>query len=428
MRTHTSITDLSDDALIARTKSLIQNERSATAVLVQHLAEMDARRLHVAEGYSSLFRYCMEELHLSEFATYTRIAAARAGRKFPIVFELLENGDLHLSAVDVLTPHLTEENHRELLARARHRSKREVEKIVAEIAPKPPVVATVRRLPVRIETTSSVPDSNENAYSGGIAKAIPSTLLEPPPTPPVPDPARRSSPKRGSPSRVEPLSPEHYKIQFTADPATVELLKRAQDILRHQIPNGDPAAIFAMALRDLVLKLEKRKAAEVARPRTMEPESADAPSTLNTRHIPAAVRRIAWRRDQGRCAFHSRDGRRCSETGHLEFHHVKPFAHGGRATAANIEIRCRAHNGYEAVREFGERSASMVREKEATYWSRDQLAGQGRYTIFRDSCRPRASRRTKNTPGRIRVPDVLRTSHVRWCRPAARCPSSMMAT
>jgi hypothetical protein len=37
----------------------------------------------------------------------------------------------------------------------------------------------------------------------------------------------------------------------------------------------------------------------------------------------------------------------------LEFHHVEPYAVGGQATPENIELRCRAHNWYEAQLFFG---------------------------------------------------------------------------
>lgn len=49
---------LSDTELLDRVKVLAAREREATAELVAHLAELDARRLDVAEGYASLFRYC----------------------------------------------------------------------------------------------------------------------------------------------------------------------------------------------------------------------------------------------------------------------------------------------------------------------------------------------------------------------------------
>jgi hypothetical protein len=78
-----------------------------------------------------------------------------------------------------------------------------------------------------------------------------------------------------------------------------------------------------------------------------------------------AVRRVVWARDDGRCAFVGGEGR-CRETGFLEFHHVTPYARGGTATADQIQLRCRAHNQYEAVEAFGAR-ALIVREHAVSY-------------------------------------------------------------
>src|SRR5262245_40476433 len=64
---------LSDAELIEQVKRLAANERQATVQLVAHLAEMDARRLYLGEGCSSLFTYCTQVLHLSDHAAYGRI-------------------------------------------------------------------------------------------------------------------------------------------------------------------------------------------------------------------------------------------------------------------------------------------------------------------------------------------------------------------
>jgi hypothetical protein len=66
------------------------------------------------------------------------------------------------------------------------------------------------------------------------------------------------------------------------------------------------------------------------------------------RHIPAAVKRAVWVRDLGRCAFVGADGHRCGGRAFVEFHHVRPYALGGRPTVDNIELRCRRHDGFEA--------------------------------------------------------------------------------
>ena len=115
---------LPDPDLLLEVRRLAVQERKAKAQLIAVLGELDARRLYLAEGCSSLFTYCTQVLHLSEHAAYGRIEAARAARKWPVVLELLADGSLHLTAVALLSRHLTTENHQSLLAAARHKSKR----------------------------------------------------------------------------------------------------------------------------------------------------------------------------------------------------------------------------------------------------------------------------------------------------------------
>ena len=147
-------------------------------------------------------------------------------------------------------------------------------------------------------------------------------------------------------------------MQFTMSRETHDTFRRAQALLRHAVPSGDAAEIFDRAITLLVENLERKRFAETSRPRT-----ATSPAD-GSRHIPAAVRREVWRRDEGRCAFVGASGR-CTETAFLEFHHVEPYAVGGPPTVANVELRCAAHNAYEARLFFGE---SVVRE-DTSMWS-----------------------------------------------------------
>ena len=62
-----------------------------------------------------MFTYCTQVLHLAEHAALNRIEAARAARRFPIILELLADGRIHLSAVRLVAPPLTERNHESLL-------------------------------------------------------------------------------------------------------------------------------------------------------------------------------------------------------------------------------------------------------------------------------------------------------------------------
>src|ERR1700737_4681099 len=110
-----SLASLSDRQLLAHVGTLAAKERRATAALIASLAELDARRLHLGEGYASLFVYCTQALHLSEHAAYNRITAARAARQWPVIVQMIADGSVTLTAVRLLAGSLTDLNHRTLL-------------------------------------------------------------------------------------------------------------------------------------------------------------------------------------------------------------------------------------------------------------------------------------------------------------------------
>jgi hypothetical protein len=315
---------LSDLELVTEVSRLAASEQHATATLVSALAELDARRLYLGEGCSSMFTYCTQVLHLAEHAAYNRIEAARASRRFPVILRLLEDGRVHLSAVRVLAPHLTDDNHVEVLCQASHKTKREIEEIIARLHPRTDAAPSVRKVP-------------------SMRPCAPTTSAVSRPSEAPAQPIEVSTPPR---AKVEVLAPGRYKMQFTVTRDTYDKFRRAQDLLRHRVPTGDPAAIFDLALTLLLGDLEKKKLAITDRPR------ASRAFAKHSRYVPAKVRRAVWVRDRGRCKFEGAAGR-CGETGRLEFHHVVPYASGGLTTVENLELRCAAHNRYEAERCFG---------------------------------------------------------------------------
>ena len=94
-----------------------------------------------------MFSYCTRVLHLAEGAAYNRIEAARAARSYPVILEMFEESAITLTAVRLLAPHLTPENHAAVLASARHKSKREIEELAASLKPMPDAPMVVRKLP-----------------------------------------------------------------------------------------------------------------------------------------------------------------------------------------------------------------------------------------------------------------------------------------
>jgi hypothetical protein len=355
---------LPDKELLARIDALAATERGTTADLVAHLAALELRpSLYAAHGYGSLFDYCTRALRLSEDAACNRIAAARAGRSFPAILDCLASGALTLATVRMLKAHLTPENHEVVLARAMNRSREPVEVLIAELAPKPDVVATVRKLPV--------PGSVVDGPSG----APEATLFVPPPTAASPESAVVAAPPPASATRadsasthrpiVKPLAPERYRVQFTIGRDSHDKLRRVQALLRREVPNGDAGVIFERALDLLLERVEKEKLGATARPARRAFEKRIRPgadtSPGRSRRIPNEVKRAVWYRDGGQCAFVSASGLRCKERSFLELHHIQPYALDGPATVGNIALRCRRHNHYESELIFGPRSTSVAR-------------------------------------------------------------------
>ncbi len=275
--TLSTVAQLSNSDLLSQVKLLAGREREVTAILIAHLAELDVRRLYLAEGCASLFTYCTQILHLSEHAAYDRIQAARASRKFPVILEMLIDCSVNLSTVCLLAPHLPPGNHREVLDAARHKTKRQVEELVARLRPQPPVPDVIRRLPTRASAAHRTPGSSNAPLSGPLPDGDAQTpLVAVPPAAEIAQaPAHRAV--------VIPLAPERYKVQFTASAALHEKIRQAQALLRHQIPDGDLSKVFDRALTALLRDLAKKKLAATERPR----ESRG--NCRGSRHIPAQV-------------------------------------------------------------------------------------------------------------------------------------------
>jgi len=380
-------TQLSDLDLIATVARLVARESEATADLIAALAEFDARQLYLGDGCASLFVYCTKRLRLSESAAYHRITAARAVRRFPLILDRLREGALTLTAVGLLAPHLTDANHRSVLDEARHQGKRAIEEIVAHLHPRPDVAASVRKLPTQ---RASAPEhaavaEHPPALPAGAARAgeglFASPSLLPGADAGIPEGRALPSPRR--PAVVCAIAPARYQIQVTVSAGTHAKLRRAQDLLRHVIPDGDPAAVLDRALTVLLARLERTTYAATitARAPARLPSTAlradtsratpacpegHAPrsspdqargrqsgcvSHARPRTIPAGVRRSVWARDEGQCTYGGASGR-CTERGFLEFHHRVPFAAGGTSTVENVALLCHAHNALLARQDF----------------------------------------------------------------------------
>ena len=313
-------------------------EGEVTAFRLARLAEYDERKLFLEDAFPSMLAWCVRELRLSVEEAKKRIRVARVGRRCPVVFEALANGRVNMSGLVCLATHLTPENAEELAAAAAHKTRAEIEQMLAERFPKQEIAARVD--PITLP-------SQQLGESEGSPGTLPDAV--------IPDQGDPRAVAARAPNRVSQLSPEAYSVQFTRRREADERFRYAQDLLGSRVKPGDIAEVYDRAIKVLVEKLERARFGACARPR----KNGQPPRT-GSRHIPNEVKRAVWKRDGGQCTYKSESGLRCEARRDLQFDHEKEFARGGEATVDNLRLRCPGHNQHAAEQTFG---AGFMKQK-----------------------------------------------------------------
>jgi hypothetical protein len=251
-----------------------------------------------------------------------------------VLLAMLRDGRLHLSGIAMLAPLLTRENRDALLARATHRSKRQIQELVAELSPRPDAPSLMRKLPQKRQTPAPGAPLGQDPGRLAALELVPDRVGAPAT---ASTPAPPSAPSR--PAIVVPLSPTRYQVQFTASAELRDKLERLSALMRSEVPDGDLAMIIERAVSE---SLERREAKRYAHTRAPRKGLAETDTSPVSRHIPAAVRRAVRERDGDRCHYVDEQGRRCSAKDRLEFHHLHPFGMGGDHSPGNIRLLCRA--------------------------------------------------------------------------------------
>ena len=182
---------------------------------------------------------------------------------------------------------------------------------------------------------------------------------------------------------IEATSGTTFSVRMSVGPEFVAEFEEVKAALSHKFPNGNFEAVMRECFRITLDQVKRRRtgaacsrssgrtsSSVTSKPVQSASTSASgggaAPTndgstsdrkpaftTKPSRYIPAPVRQAVWNRDEGRCAFVSKDGRRCNSKYQVEVHHIDPYALGGPATEENLSLRCRQHNRHEAEVAFG---------------------------------------------------------------------------
>ena len=343
----TVLSCISEEKLRRRLHALAWGEKQTLVGFLRHLDEFDQRRAYAPLGYPSLFQYCVREMAFSEDEAYLRIQAARLSRKYPEVLVMLGRGEMHLSGLAKLAPHLTPMNARKLLEDARGRSKREIERIIAGLGTVSPRKDDIRFLP----PAPSGPKLQEEGPQAPLAlgsdgdfgaQGVASS----------PAPSAGDGPSGVAYSVQLPMEPAERlaRISFTASERLIRKIQRVRILLSHKHPAGRLEQLCEDAFDALLARRDPERRVAVSPSR-----AADIPSAKKrSRRISRRLKDLVWHRDGGRCVFVGSAGNRCPATEWLEFDHVRPFALGGSSEdPSNIRLLCRTHNTHAARQIFG---------------------------------------------------------------------------
>jgi 5-methylcytosine-specific restriction endonuclease McrA len=394
-----SLRSLSNQSLADSTRNAASGERRSTRVLLDHLVEIDRRKMHLELGYSSMFDYCTRDLGCSAGAAFRRIQTARCMARFPTLSAMLEKNEVNISTVAQISRVLLKSGDPTLLARIRHKSQREVDELLGEFRPvapsrervravvvvqpageSPSMFAPAAALPRMIQADAvnceasgesrattrpqvvQVDAAQQKASCESPAAALPQMMrvdVHREASGDSPDACEKSAYFRsGTDSERSEQSaglPRRIAINFTVQPEFMAAIDKIKALAWHRLPgNASLEQVLQVAMDYMIekedpIKRSQRRAQRAATPRQGPPSRTATPST-RARHIAAAVRDDVFVRDRGQCAYIGRDGKRCKATSGLQIDHVTPVAHGGRGESGNLRLLCAAHNRFESER------------------------------------------------------------------------------
>lgn len=277
-----------------RAMAAAANYKRSEIELLEILLQVEESQIYFQMEITSLFRYCVEMLDLSRHSAYNFITVMRKSQEVPAMIDAIRKGEVSVSKARKVCPVITTKNSKEWLGLARECSSRIVEKAVAMANPRAAVVESLKyvagdTLELRMAVSENWSDLLSNVKD----------LM--------------SQKSRRAVSTEEALFQlmEEYKRKH--DP----VLKAERSELRQKARAGAPASSW---------------------------NSVDSSRDALKRYIPAKTRHGVALRDNGKCSFVDRHGKRCGSGRWIQRHHVMHFADGGTHAPENLETLCWAHH------------------------------------------------------------------------------------
>ena len=273
---------ISNHELLLIIKDKTTSERKLTLEILHLLREVEVRRLYLERGYSSLHRYCVDELHYSDSAAQRRIQSMRLLFEVPVVEKSLRDGSLSLSnmaqvqsffnAQLKVDKHYSGVEKQEILKSVEGKSRREAEKALLGLDPEAQV-------------------KNKET--------------------------------------IKPVTSTQTKIEMIVDARFIEKVEKLKSLLSHKNPDLSFKGLVEILIDQALKKLDPSQ-------KQTAPIKSNSPAAMPTeakekspqghahasRFIPAKIKREIWVRDRGMCQFEDPlTKRKCSSTYRLEYDH-----------------------------------------------------------------------------------------------------------
>ena len=354
---------MTDNQLLSQTKNLVQKERQINIQVLQHLQEIESRKLYLKRGFSSLFEYAVKELGYSESSAYRRIKAMKLCKELPETKLKMAKGELNLCTVSRLQT-VFEKQEKQIKNKAiqqqamttktlldKNKKTQSNQKLTKNDAPIIHSEELLRhQVPISKDQKRDLIEQVQGKSRKETEQLLSSTFPE----------------VCNEKEKVRNINNNKVEIKIIVDKDCQQKLEDLKKLLSHKNPNMSYGELFSLLAELGLNKYDpKRKINKnnnwipaFAGMTTSTPKKTSAQKhnqklynnqkyLKHTRYIPSVVRHHVWMRDQGQCTYVCpKTKRRCSSSHLLQIDHIKPFSLGGKSEPNNLRLLCANHNQF----------------------------------------------------------------------------------
>lgn len=315
---------ISDVTLDKSLKSLVSKEREVLTSILQHIEEVDRRKLYLKMAYPSLFDYLTKHIGYANGSAQRRIDAARLNREVPDVISSIQAGKVNLAQIALM------------------------QKAIRQ---------------VQIETKNTVTSALKQKLFTDIKEKsiIESEILI----------NKSLDIQIKESTRVAYQQNEAVRVEITFSKEQWDKIVRLREILSNSLPHGSWDQVFEY-LADKVIEQKDFAKTKVARDKLYKNKNVNAENAANVKaaeekttnektrvdlaikserktstqrkSIPKAIQKEIFGRDICCQYKDSVTGKVCSSKWRLNIDHIKPVWAGGLNDKTNLRILCANHN------------------------------------------------------------------------------------